>query len=53
MLKRFMTVCTVVFITACKGLPDNVDPVRNFDPERYLGKWYEVARLDSDFERDR
>ena len=52
MLKRFMTVCTVVFITACTGLPDNVEPVRNFDPERYLGTWYEIARLDHSFERD-
>ena len=47
-----MTVCTVVFITACTGLPDNVEPVRNFDPERYLGTWYEIARLDHSFERD-
>ena len=52
MLKRFMTLCTVVFITACTGLPDNVEPVRNFDPERYLGTWYEIARLDHSFERD-
>ena len=52
MLKRFMTVCTVVFITACTVLPDNVEPVRNFDPERYLGTWYEIARLDHSFERD-
>ena len=52
MLKRFMTVCTVVFIAACTGLPDNVEPVRNFDPERYLGTWYEIARLDHSFERD-
>jgi apolipoprotein D and lipocalin family protein len=33
-------------------LPDNVEPVRNFDPERYLGTWYEIARLDHSFERD-
>lgn len=26
-------------------------PVSDFDLERYLGKWYEVARLDHPFER--
>ena len=31
--------------------PEGVDPVRGFDPERYLGKWYEIARLDHRFER--
>ncbi|GFO68746.1 hypothetical protein GMLC_23250 [Geomonas limicola] len=27
------------------------EPVRNFQVERYLGTWYEVARLDHRFER--
>lgn len=28
-----------------------VEPVNNFDLEPYLGKWYEIARLDHSFER--
>ena len=36
---------------ACVGLPDGVEPVGDFDPDRYLGKWYEIARLDHSFER--
>lgn len=28
------------------------DPVDSFDPEKYLGKWYEIARLDYFFERN-
>jgi apolipoprotein D and lipocalin family protein len=28
-----------------------VEPVQDFEPERYLGKWYEIARLDHSFER--
>lgn len=28
-----------------------LDPVHPFDPEKYLGKWYEIARLDNCFER--
>lgn len=31
--------------------PEGIEPVRGFDPERYLGKWYEIARLDHRFER--
>lgn len=27
-------------------------PVQNFDIEKYLGKWYEIARLDYYFERN-
>jgi len=29
----------------------NVKPVENFKLENFLGKWYEIARLDQSFER--
>ena len=32
-------------------MPENITPVDNFNIERYLGKWYEIARLDHSFER--
>ena len=32
-------------------MPDSVQPVTGFELERYLGKWYEVARLDHSFEK--
>lgn len=35
----------------CTGVPEGVTPVRGFDAERYLGTWYEIARLDHSFER--
>ena len=38
-------------LCACTGLPEGVEPVQDFQPERYLGKWYEIARLDHSFER--
>jgi len=41
----------VFLLTGCTGLPDNVKPVSGFQAERYLGKWYEIARLDHSFER--
>ena len=34
-----------------QSMPEGVEPVGNFDLDRYLGKWYEVARLDHRFER--
>ena len=41
----------IVFLTGCVGIPANVKPVENFKLENYLGKWYEIARLDHPFER--
>ena len=42
----------VLFLfTGCVGLPDNLKPVENFEVQKYLGQWYEIARLDHRFER--
>ena len=38
-------------LSSCTGIPKGVTPVSNFDVEQYLGKWYEIARLDHKFER--
>ncbi|WP_136248287.1 lipocalin family protein [Halomonas borealis] len=37
-------------IAACTGMPEGTRVVDDFDAERYLGRWYEVARLDHSFE---
>ena len=42
---------TTVLLSACTGLPEGVQPVKGFELNRYLGKWYEIARLDHSFER--
>lgn len=36
--------------SACTGLPSGVQPVQEFKLNQYLGKWYEIARLDHSFE---
>ena len=41
----------LVILAGCTGIPENVSPVTGFDVNRYLGKWYEIARLDHSFER--
>lgn len=38
-------------LTGCLGYPDAVKPVMDFELNNYLGKWYEIARLDHSFER--
>lgn len=47
-------VCLVLFVgllAACTAPPEGVTPINGFAPERYMGKWYEIARLDHSFER--
>jgi len=39
-------------ITGCTGVPNGLVPVNDFDLNRYLGTWYEIARLDHRFERN-
>jgi apolipoprotein D and lipocalin family protein len=38
-------------LSGCLGAPEGVSPVKDFELDRYLGKWFEVARLDHSFER--
>ena len=40
-----------VLLAGCLGMPEGVRPVGDFELDRYLGKWYEIARLDHSFER--
>jgi apolipoprotein D and lipocalin family protein len=49
-LKTAAVVC-VLFVAGCTGMPQGVTPVSGFDVNRYLGEWYEIARLDHSFER--
>ena len=48
---RMLVVLCAVLLAGCTGKPDNISPVADFDSTRYLGKWYEIARMDHSFER--
>ena len=37
---------------SCVSIPKNMKPVQPFKADKYLGKWYEIARLDMRFERN-
>jgi apolipoprotein D and lipocalin family protein len=45
-------VALLLLIVSCTDIPRGLQPVTGFDLERYLGKWYEIARLDHSFERN-
>lgn len=38
-------------LSACTGIPNGLEAVPAINPDRYLGTWYEIARLDHSFER--
>jgi len=40
-----------LLLAGCVSIPENIKPVDNFQGARYLGKWYEIVRLDHSFER--
>ncbi len=43
----------ILLLNSCSvGIPDKAAAVQNFDAEKYLGKWYEIARLDFKFEKN-
>ena len=44
-----MILCCLL-TAGCTGLPKGVEPVEDFELQRYLGRWYEIARLDHSFE---
>jgi len=52
-MNKILVIFGSLLFSACgsTGIPDNVKPVTNFELTRYLGTWYEVARLDHSFER--
>ena len=45
-----LTICSL-FIAGCVAAPKGVNVVEGFELDRYLGAWYEIARLDHRFER--
>jgi apolipoprotein D and lipocalin family protein len=47
-----LLLCLVLLLVGCAvAPPSGVTPITGFELDRYLGKWYEIARLDHSFER--
>lgn len=49
-MKKLLLTISLFILSGCLGMPELVQPVNNFKLDRYLGKWYEIARLDHSFE---
>ena len=41
-----------LLLGSCATIPEGVMAIKQFDKGKYLGKWYEIARLDFKFERN-
>ncbi len=50
-MMRRIAIAWIFLLAGCVGIPENVTPVEDFELARYLGRWYEIARLDHSFER--
>jgi apolipoprotein D and lipocalin family protein len=50
-MKTTTLLCSLLMLFGCTAAPKGITPVAPFDLERYLGIWYEIARLDHRFER--
>ncbi|MBM3162801.1 MAG: lipocalin [Chlorobi bacterium] len=50
-MKKLLLLFFMLF-AGCTGIPDGLTVVEDFRLERYLGTWYEIARLDNRFEKD-
>lgn len=42
----------IVSLNSCATIPEGAEAVKPFYKEKYLGKWYEIARLDFKYEKD-
>ncbi len=47
-----MTIVIIAILVSCTAIPEGLKPIEGFNIESYLGKWYEIARLDHKFERN-
>ena len=50
-MTKCMFFISILLLNGCLGVPKDIKPVSNFKLEQYLGKWYEIARLDHSFEQ--
>ncbi len=48
---RRLAALVALIVVGCTSVPDGVNPVESFQLAKYLGRWYEIARLDHSFER--
>ena len=50
-MKKSLFFILCLTFSGCVNIPENVTAINGFEVNRYLGTWYEIARLDHSFER--
>lgn len=50
-IMRYTLLLVMLAVGGCVAIPTDIEPVQGFELQRYLGRWYEIARLDHSFER--
>ena len=50
-IKSLLFILLIPTIMSCAPSTKDIASIKNFDSKRFLGKWYEVGRLDHSFER--
>jgi apolipoprotein D and lipocalin family protein len=48
---RLISLWLTLSLLGCADIPEGIQPVTGLEVDRYIGKWYEIARLDHSFER--
>lgn len=43
---------TLYMVNSCSSIPKGAKAIQGFDKEKYLGNWFEIARLDFVFEKN-
>lgn len=49
-MRKLLLIGLFGLLEACVAIPDGIQAVRNFDAQTYMGRWYEIARLENSFE---
>ncbi len=42
----------ILLFTSCKDWTEQFSPIKTLETQKYLGTWYEIARMPSSFEKD-
>jgi apolipoprotein D and lipocalin family protein len=50
-MKKLFVAVFLILLNACTGVPEGIEVVDGIAPDRYVGTWYEIVRLDHSFER--
>lgn len=51
-INQILAFITLILFNACETIPEGAKAVKPFEVNKYLGTWYEIARMDFKFERD-